>query len=117
MNKYFSKDVGPYSDGKIEWQSVESFWTDFEAQEGIILNVYVHFEAQEGIIWGTGGSYHNLFKTGPFLDHLTVIIKERLWSAKNKKNAGKCKTMLEIPEGDRKWGQLQENAGKRLEKC
>ena len=64
MNKNFSKDVGPYSDGKIEWQSVEGFWTDFEAQEGII--------------WGTGGSYDIDLKTGPFLDHLTVIIKERL---------------------------------------
>ena len=63
---------------KIEWQSVESFWTDFEAQEGIILKVADGFEAQEGIIWGTGGSYDIDLKTGPFLDHLTVIIKERL---------------------------------------
>ena len=78
MDKYLSKDIRPYYDGKIEWQSFESFWTDFEAQEGIILKVADGFEAQEGIIWGTGGSYDIDLKTGPFLDHLTVIIKERL---------------------------------------
>ena len=58
MDKYFSKDIRPYSDGKIEWQAFESFWTDFEAQEGIILNVGMGLrhrralsEAQEGVIW------------------------------------------------------------------
>ena len=66
---------------KLNDTQLESFWTDFEAQEGIILNVYVHFEAQEGIIWGTGGSYLGLLKTGPFLDHLTVITTESLYNA------------------------------------
>ena len=63
---------------KLNDTQLESFWTDFEAQEGIILKVADGFEAQEGIIWGTGGSYDIDLKTGPFLDHLTVIIKERL---------------------------------------
>ena len=34
------------------------------------------FEAEEGIILGRGGSYLVHLKTGPFPDHLTVIIKK-----------------------------------------
>ena len=66
MDKYLSKDIRPYYDGKIEWQSFESFWTDFEAQEGIILNVGMGLrhrralsEAQEGVIWSISRQGHS----------------------------------------------------------